>query len=82
MSRADNEVNNELVKLNDKVTLGVYDQLTPNLMLLAEGTTMWSKRSKNQVGDENKAWVANVGRIRFVLIAQYWKFLLHERASQ
>jgi hypothetical protein len=58
LSRADNEVNPTLVKLNDKVTLGVYDQLTPNLLLLAEGTTMWSK---NQVGDENKAWVANVG---------------------
>jgi hypothetical protein len=27
-------------------------------MLLAEGTSMWSK---NQLGDENKAWVANVG---------------------
>lgn len=58
LSRADNEVNPTLVKLNDKVTLGVYDQLTPNLMLLAEGTSMWSR---NQVGDENKAWVANVG---------------------
>jgi hypothetical protein len=58
LSRADNEVNNTLVKLNDKFTLGVYDQLTPNLLLLAEGTSMWSK---NQVGDENKAWVANVG---------------------
>jgi predicted porin len=58
LSRADNEVNPTLVKLNDKFTLGVYDQLTPNLMLLAEGTSMWSR---NQVGDENKAWVANVG---------------------
>jgi hypothetical protein len=58
LSRADNEANNNLVKNNDKFTLGVYDQLTPNLMLLAEGTSMWSK---NQVGDENKAWVANVG---------------------
>jgi hypothetical protein len=58
LSRADNEVNPTLVKLNDKVTLGVYDQLTPNLLLLAEGTTMWSR---NQFGDENKAWVANLG---------------------
>jgi predicted porin len=58
LSRADNESNPTLVKLNDKFTLGVYDQLTPNLMLLAEGTSMWSR---NQVGDENKAWVANVG---------------------
>jgi predicted porin len=58
LSRADNEANPTLVKLNDKFTLGVYDQLTPNLMLLAEGTSMWSR---NQLGDENKAWVANVG---------------------
>jgi predicted porin len=58
LSRADNEINPTLVKLNDKVTLGVYDQLTPNLLLLAEGTSMWSR---NQFGDENKAWVANVG---------------------
>jgi predicted porin len=58
LSRADNEVNPKLVKLNDKVSLGVYDQLTPNLLLLAEGTPMWSK---NQVGEQNKAWVANVG---------------------
>jgi hypothetical protein len=58
LSRADGEVNPTLVHLNDKFTLGVYDQLTPNLMLLAEGTSMWSR---NQVGDENKAWVANVG---------------------
>jgi hypothetical protein len=36
----------------------VYDQLTPNLLLLAEGTPMWSK---DQVGNQNKAWVANVG---------------------
>jgi hypothetical protein len=58
LSRADNEVNPTLVKANDKVSLGVYDQLTPNLLLLAEGTPMWSK---NQVGGENKAWVANIG---------------------
>jgi predicted porin len=58
LSRADNEVNPTLVKSNDKVSLGLYDQLTPNLLLLAEGTPMWSK---NQVGDENKAWVANIG---------------------
>jgi predicted porin len=58
LSHADRETNNELVKLNDKVSLGVYDQLTPNLMLLAEGTSMWSR---NQIGEENKAWVANVG---------------------
>ena len=58
LGRADNEINPTLVHVNDKFTLGVYDQLTPNLLLLAEGTSMWSR---NQVGDENKAWVANVG---------------------
>jgi hypothetical protein len=58
LGTADNEQNPALVKLNDKFTLGVYDQLTPNLMLLAEGTSMWSR---NQVGGEYKAWVANVG---------------------
>lgn len=58
LSRADNETNNTLVKKNDKVTLGVYDQLTPNLLLLAEGTPM---ESQNQVGDKNKAFIVNVG---------------------
>lgn len=58
LSRADNEANPFLVKKNDKVSLGVYDQLTPNLMLLAEGTPMWSR---NQIGDQNKAFVVNVG---------------------
>ncbi|HEV7441974.1 MAG TPA: hypothetical protein VGO18_05220, partial [Steroidobacteraceae bacterium] len=58
LSRADNETNPTLVKKNDKVTLGLYDQLTPNLLLLAEGTPMWSR---NQIGEETKAWVMNVG---------------------
>jgi predicted porin len=58
LSLADNEANPTLVKKNDNVTLGVYDQLTPNLLLLAEGTPMWSR---NQIGEENKAWVMNVG---------------------
>jgi predicted porin len=58
MSRADGEVNPGLVKDNGKVSLGVYDQLTPNLLLLAEGTPMWTK---DQAGNENKAWVANIG---------------------
>jgi len=58
MSRADNEINPTLLKENGKVSLGVYDQLTPNLLLLAEGTPMWSK---NQAGGENKAYVFNVG---------------------
>src|SRR5262249_22271826 len=43
LSRADGEINDLLVKKNDKVSLGVYDQLTPNLLLLAEGTPMWSR---------------------------------------
>jgi hypothetical protein len=58
MSRADNEVNPTLVKDNGKVSLGVYDQLTPNLLLLAEGTPQWST---NQIGEKNKAFVVNVG---------------------
>src|SRR5262249_20896640 len=58
LSRPANELNAQLGKKNDKVSIGVYDQLTPNLLLLAEGTPMWSR---NQVGDENKAWVANIG---------------------
>jgi hypothetical protein len=58
LSRADGETNPFLVRKNDKISLGVYDQLTPNLLLLAEGTPM---ESRNQLGDKNKAWVANVG---------------------
>jgi predicted porin len=58
LSRADREVNDTLVRNNQKISLGIYDQLTPNLLLLAEGTPM---ESTNQVGDKNKAWVANIG---------------------
>lgn len=58
MSRADNETNPTLVKDNGKVSLGVYDQLTPNLLLLAEGTPQWST---NQIGEKNKAFIVNVG---------------------
>ena len=58
LSKADNEFNPLLVSQNNKISLGIYDQLTPNLLLLAEGTPM---ESKNQIGDKNKAWVANIG---------------------
>jgi predicted porin len=58
LSRADNENYSTLLRSNDKVTAGFYDQLTPNLLLLAEVTPMWSK---NQAGGENKALIANVG---------------------
>ncbi len=58
LSRADNEINPTLVHNNEKVSLGVYHQLTPNLLLLAEGTPM---RSRNEAGAENKAFVVNVG---------------------
>jgi predicted porin len=58
LSRADREINDLLVRNNQKISLGVYDQLTPNLLLLAEGTPM---ESTNQIGEKNKAWVANVG---------------------
>jgi predicted porin len=58
LSRADGEFNPTLVSKNDKISLGVYDQLTPNLLLLAEGTP---EESQNQLGEKNKAWIANVG---------------------
>ncbi len=58
LSQADNENSPALVKENAKVSVGVYDQLTPNLLLLAEGTPTWSK---NQIGDQNKAFAVNVG---------------------
>jgi predicted porin len=58
LDQADGEVNPTLVNRNSKFTLGVYEQLTPNLLLLAEGTAM---TSVNQIGDQNKAWLTNVG---------------------
>ena len=60
LSRADNEVDPTLVHAERQVHSRRQRQL-PELMLLAEGTSMWSR---NQVGDENKAWVANVGAFR------------------
>jgi predicted porin len=50
--------NPTLVKKNSKYTLGVYQSMTENLMLLAEFTDI---RSKAQNGAENKAQTFNVG---------------------
>jgi hypothetical protein len=58
LDQADNEVNPTLVSKNDKVTGGVYEQLTPNLLLLSEITR---ESSENQVGDMNKSWNGNIG---------------------
>jgi predicted porin len=50
--------NPTLVKKNSKFTLGVYQNLTDNLMLLAEFTDI---NAKAQNGVENKAQTFNVG---------------------
>ncbi len=50
--------NPTLVKKNSKYTLGVYQSMTDNLMLLAEVTDI---RAKAQNGVENKAQTFNVG---------------------
>ena len=48
----------ELVGKNDKVTLGVYQDLTTNLMVLFEVSRI---ASLNQAGQENSSRNANVG---------------------
>jgi predicted porin len=48
----------ELVGKNDKVTLGVYQDLTTNLMVLFEVSRL---NSLNQAGQENSSTNANVG---------------------
>jgi predicted porin len=58
LDRASGEVNPELVSNNNKVTVGVYQQLTPNLLLLAEISHI---ESLNQAGAENKSTNGNVG---------------------
>jgi hypothetical protein len=47
-----------LVEKNDKVTLGVYHDLTANLMLLFEFSRL---TSQNQAGQENASRNANIG---------------------
>jgi predicted porin len=58
LDQADREVNPFLVSRNDKGTVGFYDQLTPNLLLLAEISRI---RSFNQAGQENQSTNGNVG---------------------
>lgn len=48
----------DLVEKNDKITLGVYHSLTPNLTLLTEFSRL---TSLNQAGAENTARNVNVG---------------------
>ena len=55
---ADGEVNPTLVEKNDKVTFGIYDQLTPNLLLVAEVSKLWDK---NQAGQGNNSTNGNIG---------------------
>ncbi len=58
LDQADREVAPTLVSRNDKGTLGFYDQLTPNLLLLAEVSRI---RSFNQAGQQNQSTNGNVG---------------------
>jgi len=58
LDQADNEVNPILVHKNDKVTGGVYQQLTPNLLLLGEISHL---EAENQVGAKNSSTNFNVG---------------------
>jgi predicted porin len=55
---APGEINPTLVQKNSKYTVGVYQKLTDNLTLLAEGT---DQKSKAQNGGENKELTFNVG---------------------
>jgi hypothetical protein len=55
---ADNEINPTLVAKNDKVTLGLYEQLTPNLLLVTELSRI---RDLNQEGWENQSTNGNIG---------------------
>jgi Gram-negative porin len=48
----------DLVEKNDKVTLGVYQDLTTNLLLLFEFSRL---TSQNQAGQENTSRNANIG---------------------
>jgi len=51
-------IRNDLVHKNDKITAGVYHQLTPNLELLAEFSHL---ESENQIGGKNKSNNFNIG---------------------
>jgi predicted porin len=58
LDHADGEVAPALLSRNDKGTIGFYDQLTPNLLLLAEVSRI---RSFNQAGAENQSTNGNIG---------------------
>jgi hypothetical protein len=51
-------VRDDLVRKNDKITVGVYQDLTTNLMLLFEVSRI---ASLNQAGQENTSRNANIG---------------------
>ncbi|MFL6606041.1 MAG: porin [Steroidobacteraceae bacterium] len=58
LDKADNEASPFLLSRNDKGTVGFYDQLTPNLLLLAEISRI---RSFNQLGQQNQSTNGNIG---------------------
>jgi hypothetical protein len=58
LDQADNEINPTLLSMNNKETFGAYEQLTPNLLLLAEISHI---QSTNQGGGENKSTNGNIG---------------------
>jgi predicted porin len=58
LEQADGEVAPLLVAKNDKFTVGVYQDLTTNLILVGEVSRL---ESKNQEGDANKSTNVNVG---------------------
>ena len=58
LDQADGELVPALLSRNDKGTLGLYDQLTPNLLLLAEVSRI---RSFNQAGAQNQSTNGNIG---------------------
>ncbi len=62
LDRNSTEVNTNLVKENERTTLGAYHPLTKHLNLVAEYN---DSRSQNQAGAENKARTLSLGGILF-----------------
>jgi len=62
LDRNSTEVNTNLVKENERTTLGAYHPLTKHLNLVAEYN---DARSQNQAGAENKARTLSLGGILF-----------------
>jgi hypothetical protein len=56
------EVNDTLVKENERTTLGLYHPLTKHLNLVGEYN---DARSQNQAGQENKSRTVSLGGILF-----------------